>query len=598
MAFILASRRARPGWIEAADNGHGMTALRDRTAGRTYDAIVVGAGPNGLAAALTLARAGRSVLLLEAAETVGGGARTAELTLPGFRHDVCSAIHPLAVGSPFFRTAALADHGVEWIQPPLAAAHPLDDGSAGAFARSLDETARTLGPDGNAWRRLFGPLAERWDMLAPDLLGPILHVPRHPLALARFGLRALWPAATLARTLFRTEKARALFAGLAAHAIMPLEQPLTAAFGLVLGMTGHAVGWPLPRGGSQTHLRRARLARARARRRDPDRGAGHDPWTTCPRRARSSCDVAPRRLLAIAGDRLHGRYRRRLERYRHGPGVFKVDAALDGPIPWRAAECAQSGDGARRRDPGRGRGRGGRGVARRAPGAAVRARRPAEPFRPDPGAGRKAHALGLLPRAERVQGRHDRADPRPDRALRARLPGADPGRLHATDPPRWRPTTRTTSAETSPGGRRASTSCSDGPRGGSVPTPLLPAASTSAPRRRLRAAACTACAATWPPRPLFATSSSSARRCAAERCDLHEAGQPAAARRGQVSQARGLPETRASTKARVRANTARSAPRDGRSGRPATPAMRRRGRRSRSRGGGARPRGPACAAPA
>jgi phytoene dehydrogenase-like protein len=319
-----------------------MTGLRDLTAGRTYDAVVVGAGPNGLAAALTLARAGRSVLVVEAAATVGGGARTAELTLPGFRHDVCSAIHPLGLGSPFFRTVPLADHGVEWIQPPFAAAHPLDDGSAGVLARSLDETARTLGADGEAWRRLFGPLSEAWDRLAPELLGPILHVPRHPLALARFGLRAVWPAATLARNLFRTDRARALFAGLAAHAIMPLERPLTGAFGLVLGMAGHAVGWPLPRGGSQT-IADALAALVRAHGGEIVTNAPVASLGELPAARAVLLDVTPRQLLAVAGDRLRGRYRRRLERYRYGPAVFKVDAALDGPIPWRVAECAQAG---------------------------------------------------------------------------------------------------------------------------------------------------------------------------------------------------------------------------------------------------------------
>src|SRR5258707_142173 len=257
-----------------------MSTLRDRVGGRSYDAVIVGAGPNGLAAALTLARAQRSVLVLEAADTVGGGTRTLELTLPGFRHDICSAIHPLGVGSPFFRTVPLMEQGVEWIQPPLAVAHPLDDGTAGVVAQSLDETARALGPDGGAWRRLFGPLAARWDSLAPDLLGPVLHVPRHPLMLAAFVLRAAWPAAMLARTLFHTQPARVLFACRAPRSSLRARR----AAGLLrsharAGRQAHAVGL-LPRpewidGGHRgSHPRadralRSGTARAHPRRRGP-----------------------------------------------------------------------------------------------------------------------------------------------------------------------------------------------------------------------------------------------------------------------------------------------------------------------------------------
>ena len=226
--------------------------MTGRVSGARHDAVVVGSGPNGLAAAVTIARAGRSVLVLERAPTIGGGARTAELTLPGFRHDVCSAIHPLGVGSPFFRTLPLGDHGLQWIEPPLAAAHPFDDGTAAILARSIDETAGDLGADGAAWRGLFGRRAARWDALAPDLLSPLLRIPRHPFAMAAFAWDGMWPAATLARRRFRTERARGLFAGLAAHAILPLETPLTASFGLVFGMTAHAVGWPIPRGGAQS----------------------------------------------------------------------------------------------------------------------------------------------------------------------------------------------------------------------------------------------------------------------------------------------------------------------------------------------------------
>ena len=216
----------------------------------THDAVVVGAGPNGLAAAITLARAGRSVLVVEGKETIGGGTRSAELTLPGFVHDVCAAIHPLGVASPFFRGLPLAEHGLEWVFPPAAIAHPLDDGSAILVQRSVAATAAQLGVDAAAYRRLMGPLAADWRNVLGEMLGP-LRFPRHPVSMVRFGLPALLPAATLARMLFRGERARAVFAGMAVHAMMPLEWPATAAFGLMLGILAHAVGWPMARGGSQ-----------------------------------------------------------------------------------------------------------------------------------------------------------------------------------------------------------------------------------------------------------------------------------------------------------------------------------------------------------
>jgi phytoene dehydrogenase-like protein len=315
-------------------------ALRERLAGRAPDAVVVGSGPNGLAAAITLARAGRSVLLLEGAATVGGGMRTAELTLPGFRHDVCSAIHPLGLGSPFFRTLPLAER-VEFLQPPLAVAHPLDDGRAAVLAQSLAETAARLGRDGGAYRRLMAPLLRDWERLVPELLAP-LHPPRHPIAMARFGLRAVWPATGLARLLFRTTEARALFAGLVGHSILPLERPLTSAFGLVLGLLGHAVGWPLPRGGSQS-IADALAAELRSLGGEILTGAWVQSLDELPPARTVLLDVTPRQLLRLAGERLPAGYRRRLEGYRYGPGAFKIDLALDGPIPWRAAACAQAG---------------------------------------------------------------------------------------------------------------------------------------------------------------------------------------------------------------------------------------------------------------
>jgi phytoene dehydrogenase-like protein len=216
-----------------------------------YDAIIVGSGPNGLAAAITLARAGCSVLVCEANSTIGGGARSTELTLPGFVHDVCSAVHPLAAGSPFFRTLPLERFGLEWIQPQIPLAHPLDNGSAARLYKDVDSTADSLGIDASAYRRLMKPLAHRWQALANEFLQPMLHFPQHPITLARFGIPAICPATVLAKFLFRHEPARALFAGIAAHSFLPLEALVSSAFALVLGLAGHAVGWPIPRGGSQ-----------------------------------------------------------------------------------------------------------------------------------------------------------------------------------------------------------------------------------------------------------------------------------------------------------------------------------------------------------
>jgi phytoene dehydrogenase-like protein len=307
---------------------------------REYDAVVVGSGPNGLAAAIVVAEAGPSVLLVEAAETVGGGMRSAELTEPGFVHDVCSAIHPMAEGSPFFRGLALERHGLELIHPPAPLAHPLDDGSAVVLERSLDETAAGLGADGRAYRRLFGPLVGEAESLLPLLLAP-LPVPRRPLLLARFGAPALRSAVSLAKR-FEADRARALFGGIAAHSIQPLTRPLTASFGLVLGLLAHSHGWPYPRGGSQ-RIADALAAHLRSLGGELETGRPVGSLDELPTTRATLLDVTPRQVLGLSGDRLPDRYARRLRGYRYGPGVFKLDWALDGPVPWIAEECGRAG---------------------------------------------------------------------------------------------------------------------------------------------------------------------------------------------------------------------------------------------------------------
>ncbi|MEN3314561.1 MAG: hypothetical protein V7605_795 [Acidimicrobiaceae bacterium] len=307
------------------------------------DAVVVGAGPNGLAAAVALARAGLSVTVLEAADVAGGGTRSEELTLPGFVHDVCSTIHPLGAASPFFSGLPLGDHGLAWAHPQVAAAHPLPDGSAALLERSLDATAAGLGAgDGRAWRRLVGPLVDHWGDLGQTLLAPVLRVPRHPLLLAGFGMRAVLPAATVARRSFEGDPARGLFAGLAGHANLDLGAPLTSSFGVTLAASAHAVGWPAARGGSQ-RIADALVSYLRSLGGEVITGHRVSSLADVPAARAVLFDLTPRQVLAIAGDRLPTRYRRRLERFRYGAGSFKVDYALDGPVPWTAPGCARAG---------------------------------------------------------------------------------------------------------------------------------------------------------------------------------------------------------------------------------------------------------------
>ncbi|NBC18859.1 MAG: FAD-dependent oxidoreductase [Bacteroidetes bacterium] len=306
------------------------------------DAVVVGAGPNGLAAAVTLARQGLRVHVIEANAHVGGGARTAELTEPGFRHDLGSAVHPLGIGSPLFRTLPLEQHGLRWLHPEVPLAHPLDDGRAAVLYRSLEATAEALGVDAAAYRQLFGPLEQHWQALADEVLQPLLHLPRHPVLLASFGVKALQPAHSFAERWFATEAGRALFAGLAAHSTLALEQWTSAAIGLVLGMMGHAVGWPSPAGGAQA-ISDALASYLRSLGGTIETGRRVQSLDEVQGARAVLLDVTPHQLLRLAGGRWPTWYRRRLEHFDYGPAVFKIDYALDAPIPWTNAACRRAG---------------------------------------------------------------------------------------------------------------------------------------------------------------------------------------------------------------------------------------------------------------
>jgi phytoene dehydrogenase-like protein len=305
---------------------------------RSYDVVVIGSGPNGLSAAILAARAGLSTIVFETHETAGGGARSAELTLPGFRHDVCSAVHPMGAASPWFRELPLQQFGLEWITPPAAAAHPLDGTEAALLANRLEETVERLGADGKSYARWVGSIAARWNELAPDLLKPI-GLPAHPFTYVGFGAKAILPATALAKLAFKSPKGRALFAGNAAHSILPLSDLASSAIGLVLCAVAHVHGWPVPRGGSQA-ITDALCGHLRAQGGEIVTGFTVKSHRELPAARALLFDTSPRALARIMGDRLPSGYARRLERYRYGPGAFKIDWALGGPIPWRAGECA------------------------------------------------------------------------------------------------------------------------------------------------------------------------------------------------------------------------------------------------------------------
>lgn len=303
-------------------------------------AVVIGSGPNGLAGAIVLAQAGFDVEVREGAEQSGGGARSGPATLPGFLHDLGSAVYPLTIGSPFFSSLPLSAHGLQWIVPPAQLAHPLDDGCAVMLESDLHQTASQLSSDGSAYRKLFEPLVERWPQLSRQVLGPF-RIPRHPLLLANFGLRAMLPCTALANSLFREARARALFAGICAHSTLKLESPLSAAFGMILGAAGHAVGWPIPRNGAQ-RISDALISLLGTL-------GGRVVTSSTVQNLRdvrgfdvTLCDVTPRQFLALAEGELRRPFRELLERYEYGPGVCKIDWALREPIPWRARECSRA----------------------------------------------------------------------------------------------------------------------------------------------------------------------------------------------------------------------------------------------------------------
>ena len=395
---------------------------------RAADAIVVGAGPNGLVAALILARAGLAVDVYEAAEEAGGGCRTAELTLPGFRHDICSTVHPLLLASPAFRAIDLARHGVRLLTPEVAFAHPLDDGRAAAVGGSVGDVAATLGTDGPVYARTYTPLVRDLDKILPAFLGSMRSVPASPLAAGKFGLAALTSAHRMAER-FATDEGRALVAGTAAHAMLPLTAPLSGAFPRLFTALAHRYGWPVVEGGS------AAIAGALVD--ELTRSGGRvetdhlvKSLADLPAARATVLDVTPRQLLDLAGERVSGHDRRALSRYRYGPGVCKVDWALSGPVPWSGARCRDTVTlhvGGTFEEIARSEDDVAHGRHAERPFCLVTQPCLVDPTRAPAG---EPHAVGLLPRPQRVRRRHDRAHGGPDRAVRPGLPRPGRGPLH------------------------------------------------------------------------------------------------------------------------------------------------------------------------
>lgn len=305
-----------------------------------YDAVVIGSGPNGLSAAVELARNGKSVLVVEAADTIGGGTRTSQLTLPGFKHDFCSAVHPMGILSPFWNDLPLKEHGLTWITPEASIAHPLDGEPAVVISKSIEETAESLGKDGKAWKRMVTPLMKHGKGLLKDALGP-LSIPKNPISFALFGVQGALPATLYSKLRFRSERGRALFAGCAGHSVLPLSKPFSGAVGLIFAITAHLENWPVAAGGSEA-ITQSLASYFQSLGGEIKTGSTVENLDQLPTSDAILFDTGPDQLASIAASALPHRYKQRLNKYNYGPGVFKLDWALDGPIPWADSNCLKA----------------------------------------------------------------------------------------------------------------------------------------------------------------------------------------------------------------------------------------------------------------